>query len=518
MRGIAIAALWMIGCGPNPPVVEKATPVDPAPPVDAAIAVVEPPPVTPDAAVEEAPPEKLSPLELLPPSGEQPMGAFPAQDAIDERYALAVQHAREPLGLALLLDIANSSGGVGTLDHTRWDDTWATQWDQPAFWMIVTMEPPARPDGEGPPEVDMLDPAAGKLTCPNGTKLKGKWQVEKTGVGEVWCQRGNGTKHGPYKYYEEGYDMSEGVARSHGDFVDGKKHGLWYWSESFSGWSLGAYRKGVQHGLWEEGNRDGYTYSAYVDGKLHGLVTSKSSEGDDVTIGEHRYDRGVLHGAFRVWGSSEPYALETEGSYDHGKKTGEWRRYDDSRVRAIEHWDADVAHGDFVYLDEHGNELARCTMDHGSGDWIERDTRGVVSEGKLVGGVKQGKWGERDPFGSTWETGTYADGKRTGPWVQFDSFAGAKTAGGDYVAGLRHGDWIFLENGVVRATGSFAKGKPTGRWELIDQNGTQTLDLKNGKLIKFDGKKPTKQEREAFASWSPDNPEPIYILGPGQMY
>ncbi len=497
MRSFAVTLLVCACSSPASPPVERADPVV----VDETTHDAAPEPVavvTPDAAPADESTDH-SPLDDLPPSGEEALPADATAAQIDARYALAVQHAsNEPQkALALLLDIANAVGG-DALDRARWDDAWKAQWDQVVFQDIVGIQAEAVVDDSAQDE-EVDESESPKLVCPKGAKRKGKWS---SWDGEIWCEKG-GKKHGPYLFREEGYDMSEGVQGSSGEYVNGKKQGLWQWYASFSGSSYGAYVADLEHGLWLVEERESWSYEVYDHGKRQGVQRKYSNDGDR-PIGIATYDQGELHGTYVEHDEYEPWGLRDEGTYARGKRIGEWRMYGDAgELRVVEHWDAGVRDGEFVYYDETGQVIARTTIDHDTGDWIAYSPYGILLQrGRVDNGVKIGAWGERDPSAqSRWDEGTYTNGKRTGTWTIYEDLGGAKHSRGEFTNGKQTGEWTYWHsNGTVLSHGKIVDGKPHGTWKIYAEDGTleQTLVLDKGKLVKLDGHAATKKEKEAF--------------------
>ncbi len=218
----------------------------------------------------------------------------------------------------------------------------------------------------------------------------------------------------------------------------------------------GGYLEGKKHGFWDEsGPEDAYAMGAYDHGVPHGLWFERPAERQLV----HAYVDGKLHGVER-WKKVGEVKASGEGSYDHG-----------------------LPHGRFVTYDARGDVQWDLVLDHGTGHWIGYDVNEEnIVEGELISGKKQGTW------------------IRTGP-------DGANSATGDYVDDQRDGAWSYVwPDGSPRANGSFAMGKATGRWTIYQEGNTQKLEIKGGKLVKLDGRKPTAGEQQAFGRWDPDWP------------
>ena len=87
----------------------------------------------------------------------------------------------------------------------------------------------------------------------------------------------------------------------------------------------------------------------------------------------------------------------------------------------------------------------------GSGD--------VSSEGEFVAGKRHGKWIWRYPGGKIREEGVYEHGVEVGTWTQYHE-NGQKLGEGQYIDGKREGEWHWWrENGKTWRTAVYAKGR-----------------------------------------------------------
>jgi len=109
----------------------------------------------------------------------------------------------------------------------------------------------------------------GEVSCPSGTKLK---QDGFAMAFETWCEKADGTLHGPMvsRYdsgqlkeigtYRDGkregrwtYWAPDGTLAAKLEFKQGKPHGTWMsWSAQGNKWQQQGYRDGMRHGVWVE--------------------------------------------------------------------------------------------------------------------------------------------------------------------------------------------------------------------------------------------------------------------------
>jgi antitoxin component YwqK of YwqJK toxin-antitoxin module len=431
------------------------------------------------------------------------------------RYNLACVYNRAgqaQRALALLRELGTVAACTAcreVVDHSRFDDDWASQWTEPLYWEVLAATP-----ADGDPGESSLE-GTGKLDCPKGTKQKGTWR--ETDHGKLRCEKPDGTPHGPSNWFETGYDLSEGQQGEIGSYKHGKKDGLWIEYGTFHGWSVGGYIDGVKHGLWTFDHQAATSYTAYKQGKREGRVRTMR---EDRLILEEHYQGDQLHGSYKRW-HEEPYLLAEEGGYDQGKKHGAWSEYDDAgKKRVAGTWDRGKRHGTFEYFDAKGKSLAKLTMDQDSGDWVVYDLDGKQTEhGKLVAGARQGRWGFAE---QGWNEGEYEKGQPQGVWTRTDAPGGKKVAEGAYKAGKKHGVWTWWNDaGKVVAKGSYIAGKPDGVWMVSrdDVEYAQDLVFKKGKLVKVDGVRADKRHQQAYkADWSDDRPYPIEPMPEDQPY
>lgn len=256
-----------------------------------------------------------------------------------------------------------------------------------------------------------LDP----LACPVDTHARSTSSGRSR---EEWCERDQGTKHGPYRSFLDAKLASEG------GYVDGEKDGRWMrWSSDGTPyqeetWDKGvaemrSYRHGKQHGTWTwqfEGGRRKIV-ATYVDG-------SKRRETEWDEIGDVTYD----------------------GQYDRDKRVGRW----------IESWSLG------------GRARGTYCADQRCGHWEIVNAWGGVASGEYRAGVREGVWtlwnGKR-PMSRT----TYAHGKQHGRYERWDGDSGRKILETQCSHGIAHGlrrEWG--EDGKLRLAEHYDHGELHG--------------------------------------------------------
>jgi antitoxin component YwqK of YwqJK toxin-antitoxin module len=188
---------------------------------------------------------------------------------------------------------------------------------------------------------------ASPLVCPPGTQAR---ELRSSGVLLEWCERPDGTHHGPSRTYTQtpwrklrdgeqatmqlqqdctyveeqsretctGY--SDGKKQIAGVYVNDLEVGVWRrWDDAGRVISEGTYRAGKRTGEWlvgfDVGDKARGTYCA---GKRCGRWTLFIS-GVRAAQGEYRND--VAEGLWTHW---EGGVLRARGTYVHGKKSGTW--------------------------------------------------------------------------------------------------------------------------------------------------------------------------------------------------
>jgi len=163
-------------------------------------------------------------------------------------------------------------------------------------------------------------------------KESGLWQYYKEGRLEREGTLRNNQENGTWKFYDE-----KGNLKRKGNYHDGERHGEWteYYPDgskkALANYYYG-YRRGLQQWFYPNGNlKETYSVNAlrhsegpcavyYENGQLQ-LQATKDGNGEyhGEMLGYHPDGRPML-----------------KGSYEHGKKTGVWFKYDEKGKKVKE--------------------------------------------------------------------------------------------------------------------------------------------------------------------------------------
>lgn len=162
--------------------------------------------------------------------------------------------------------------------------------------------------------------------CPSGTQEKAT-ELRDVDEGashvrhERWCERGDGTRHGPYASWDD-----PGPTAETGTFRDGKRADRWvqyYWGKKTE---EGTYVDGQRDGRWLTFDERGImTDSTYRDGVLNGPTRSYCNNG--VVDEEGVYRDSERDGPW-IWRYCSGRIRQT-GTYAAGTEV-EWKAYDES--------------------------------------------------------------------------------------------------------------------------------------------------------------------------------------------
>ncbi len=101
-------------------------------------------------------------------------------------------------------------------------------------------------------------------------------------------------------------------------------------------------------------------------------------------------------------------------------------------------------HGDFIFRDDRGSEIARGSYIDGleEGAWSQTLEDGSRAQGQMSKGSKTGEWRYLHANGTAQDVGHYDRGLRTGVWLSFRS-DGTKLREGVYENGELKGEATF---------------------------------------------------------------------------
>lgn len=212
-------------------------------------------------------------------------------------------------------------------------------------------------------------------------------------------------------------------------------------------------------------------------------------------------DKGLKHGPWKGY-YEESKRLRYEGTFDHGKETGMFKFFDDTKAGTVIATREFKGVGDSCYT-------------------IFYNQKGFkVSEGKLINKLFEGEWkyyhldsdkimtteqyakgklnGVRKVFyreGAIAEEINYKAGKKEGSYKKYAE-NGIVLEESNYKNDEFHGQAVFKDaEGKITAKGLFTNGKKTGVWEFLEND---KLVKKNMNLQgkKFEKRKITKDPNE----------------------
>ncbi len=301
---------------------------------------------------------------------------------------------------------------------------------------------------------------AAPLACPSDTHARSSIAKE---LSQDWCERSNGTRHGPYRSFRGKLRSAEG------QYVDGEQDGAWMsWWDNGQPLDETHYQHGVKHGAWTVRAENGVlmVQGEYRLGKEHGAWTWWHRNGKKKAVAS--YVDGLKRGRETEW-DEDGYVI-SDGKYDAGKKVGAWV-YDDRAASTRER-------GGFC-------AGKRC------GRWEFFDQGLLAAAGEYRDDRREGVW-KQWREGKLYKQGAYSHGKKTGRWTTLDVDAGRKQTEIDCRNGIPEGvrrEW--WPNGGIRMTGHYVDGQLDGAWTQGDETGHRTSSVyKDGKLVRGDEVEP----------------------------
>jgi len=141
------------------------------------------------------------------------------------------------------------------------------------------------------------------------------WQL----TWETAPQEFDGKPHGASVLYSLAWDDNAVIER--GNYVNGKRHGLWVRSGMHEGESKGAYVDGVADGPWHYAGARYSEDGVYRAGKREGRWTIIHYDGDDNITGFETYVGGQLNGPYERTMAGK---VIERGNYLNGNRDGPW--------------------------------------------------------------------------------------------------------------------------------------------------------------------------------------------------
>ena len=185
------------------------------------------------------------------------------------------------------------------------------------IWSIALLLAACRPAQTNPPDpdpepqrVEDVEPGPkawwqrGGEGCPKGTRKLGASPPRGT---RMWCEREDGTQHGPIiTWYVSGERKTEGA------YLDGVQTGEWTtWFENGQMRTRGSYEAGATVGTWTSWRADGAKATEVVhEGEGRSMYTQWHPNGKRAREGA--YVDGREEGVWRFWSEDGELTEETE--------------------------------------------------------------------------------------------------------------------------------------------------------------------------------------------------------------
>ncbi|NMH27880.1 toxin-antitoxin system YwqK family antitoxin [Flavobacterium silvaticum] len=203
------------------------------------------------------------------------------------------------------------------------------------------------------------------------------------------------------------------------------------------------------------------------------LLTSAQTNQTDANGKKHGLWKGIYEGSNRP---------RYEGTFDHGKETGTFKYFDDTKEGKV------VATREFrpdgsaynIFFDQKGNKVSEGLLVNKlyEGDWkyYHEASKDVMTLEKYKSGKLNGIRTVYYKSGKVAETAEYKDGKRNGPYRKFaedkDSTPLEEVT---YLNGQVEGDAVYYNpDGTIASKGKYVNGEKKGTWEFY----------RDGKLFK----------------------------------
>lgn len=244
----------------------------------------------------------------------------------------------------------------------------------------------------------------------------------------------DGSKHGVWKYF-----YKDGTTKLVGRYKSGEKEGYFkYYSPEGSLDSIKKYHNGLI--VLETPELD--TYEIRTDYYSNGNTKVIGSYKDNIAEGVRReYD---VEGKITASYIMHKGAIIASGIIDNsGKKQGDWLFYHlNGQIESKGKFVDDIRIGTWIYYFDNGN--------------IEQ-TGSYDKEGNFVG---EWKWYYKD--GNKRIVEQFFDGQLEGQFYEFND-DGETMIEGEYVNGLREGEWLIIVNNYIEK-GSFLENVKDGVW------------------------------------------------------
>ena len=293
-----------------------------------------------------------------------------------------------------------------------------------------------------------------------------------------------GILHGKFQAFG-----NNGQIREEGNFREGKREGEWiFYFNRFTPSAKGSYRNGLKHGIWteywEDNNlrrrgefRDGHEIGEWVSWSAmgseieHNSCFSENSRGrfrsfyeNGSPKEEYPCTRGKRNGAYAEHDAQGN--ILRRGFYDStGAQDSLWESFHAGEKPASRrHYHSGLLEDSVLAWDDAGRISEKGFFRAGTGVLTRYDTLGGKSQ--LID-YRNGipltfhRW---HPNGKTASEGTFAEGKKTGLWKDWD-VQGKLRESSNYENGMLHGERRFFDStGTLTRVQKYFRGYPSEGW------------------------------------------------------
>lgn len=185
-------------------------------------------------------------------------------------------------------------------------------------------------------------------------------------------------------------------------------------------------------------------------------------------------DKGQKHGPWKGY-YPESKRLKYEGTFDHGKETGVFTFFDDTKAQSV------VATRDFSkgsnsaytkFFDQKKNIVSEGNVVNKKFDGLwkfyHKESKTIMTEEHYRNGKLDGKRTVYYPDGKIAEVTNYKNGKKEGPYRKYTE-KGTVLEETTYKNGIYEGSALFRDpEGNIVAKGNFKNGGKDGYWEFYE--------------------------------------------------
>lgn len=259
-----------------------------------------------------------------------------------------------------------------------------------------------------------------------------------------------------------------------GQFVEGKKQGLWHFFNHHGLLTKEIeYKDDKEHGTYRLWHPNGKLReeTTYQNGDLHGFYTAYHANGNKSSEGWFQNNLRE-----QIWKTYYPNGvLEDEAYYLQGKIKGYYLDFDlDGLLLSRSRYNKSRFE-DFEYFNEQNENISLKKVD-GSKLTVLREHKG-----KIISSLSANCFELSDdllknfPDGTTFSRVSMLTGSREGEFFSYFP-NGLLNVKGKYLSGNQHGEWVYYhENGQVSSKGIKKDGDYHGKWEYFFPDGKLRL-------------------------------------------